>query len=528
MARSPMHVPVLRFLTVLALLLLAEPVRAQDPPSIEGWLSRGEEVVTPASRRAWKQRIRLLREGSAEDRFVVRRELMAPEAWRTHGPAVREAMADRNPFIRLHAGLVLERMAAPSDFQRLADALTAPGQGGVAPVAIALGRLGGDQAARALGKALGSARSGDRRVLLLALGMTGSPRAAEILLAFLDGRDRKLDREAALLALGALGAGQGADRLEAAAAIGRERRHSVRWIGTLGLGLRAIPGSGRPDPREDDERIRIAAWARLARTRSVRLDQALLRRNPSGLEERQVRLLAIGRARASERAEVLLASSRAPAVRERAAALAGMIWLEQDLGIARLRAGLDDSNEEVSEVAALALVARALRGDTTVDPLPLARHPRVEVRMAGLLGAVALQHPSATALAAWRDDRHPREIRDVASELVALVAEDPPAARKLARFTLQRRLDDLGLAASWAVQARAHEAVLRILDLEDALQERGNGEAPGRPPRPTGGTGDRRPPPTATPAERDLRLHLDAWPLYDRRDPADLEFAEGR
>jgi HEAT repeat protein len=211
-----------------------------------------------------------------------------------------------------------------------------------------------------------------------------------------------------------------------------------------------------------------------------------------------------------------LARHRAPEIR--AAAVAASLHIPTLRAGKIAKRGAADPHRDVRRVALVVMTARAFRAGRPASMLLGAADPDEVIRSASLLGHVYLQGSNARkGLLGLMTRQHKKDVRELAGRLVALLDRYPPAARRYAMARLQAILDDEGVAACWNLNRSVTDLVRQILRIENARPRGGAGPAPGG-----ASAAERQAVRRYAAHAEDLYLHLDAWPLFDKRPRTEM------
>lgn len=525
----------MRALSVLLLVLALVPVARAQRPAFEDWFPGG--VSAPAGgdgERDLERLFRLLNRGSATDRHRLLTETRGDPGFSALRPALHKVLRGKNQLEQAWVVLLLTRVAGEDD--RLAlERFVATGPGGARGLAaLALGVHGDPASVAVLARLLADGRPEERLMAALALGRLGDAAAGSTLrTALREGGRRQREVESLLLGLAMLQdeslLGFFAEQARPAA-----KRPGDRMAAVLGLGL--LPASDARDDAlllalgDDEQMVREAALSGL--WRSGGRSEAVARRMAGAFQRTSVReeaLRLVVRAQATgmaafEKDGFVLRAARSgrPELRA-AAAAAGLAFAGQAEAEVAAILLLRDDEDRVARQALLTLLAHRGARQGPLDLRALAAHPDAELVTLALHGVVWREGQAAHE-GAWPflDPRQPGPVREAADRARRGLLLDPAGTRDEAWASLQMALDDSGFAPSFLVHDLLNRRIIALLDLEDALKERGSGDAPGG----TGGgstPGAPRPPPGATTTEQDLRRHLDAHPYMDRRGLEEID-----
>ena len=323
-------------------------------------------------------------------------------------PALREALRDENAAIRSAAALALGNAKDPAAAADLARMIRSGGNAERRAAALALGFLGGDDAAVVLEAALAEEPTVDgRSVAAVALGMTKHASAGRILREALarnveaSGRDARNHRAALITALGLAGDREAVPVLQhmllsVDARDDRARAHAASALGRIGDPAALPPLIKATD--DDDAGVRQAAILALGAFRDSSSVQALRKTLGYGSYELERCCAAISLARVAGPAAVgalsdltttktgrslrgfaTLALGLTGARRDAAPVLRGMLALRSEdslrgaaaiaLGLLADRdslpaiSGVYDDASSSAELRGYALLARAMVGD---------------------------------------------------------------------------------------------------------------------------------------------------------------------
>lgn len=474
-----------------------------------------ETVVMRAESETLSTLLRLLQHGSGADRARTRTELVRVL------PSVREQveleLAHANQFLQTE--LILVHMAegsAPVVLRKLATG-ELRGERGLAAMALAIGGRADD--VTSILAATRSPQAEDRRKAVLALGRLGGEAAIRALIQQLT-NGTELDRLTALLGLALARAAPPLQQLAElyASREDRIRRAALLVAGNVREGAgRALLLRGLEDEDSVSRRIALEGLA-LARLNEAEVEQLAKhwKRLSEGADLERARLLLSLVANGwHEDARVRAAAEGAADTRLRVVAAGAGLW--QPRWIELSRALLADQDEDV-RLAALACLARAGVADETL--LLHARDQAELVRRASLYAHVWRSPLDARPGLARVDASPNADVRQLARELALEWERDAEAARRVAAARLQTILDDTGVAVSWNLRMSLEDQVHELLDLKNALPRGGGGAAPGgggAAGRALGAAASR-----VSVADEDLKRHLDIWPLSAVRETWEL------
>jgi HEAT repeat protein len=518
-----------RFSAFATVCLLLQPLLAGQGPGDQAERYFPLTRVVPTneeSARELRNALRLLRKGSSTDRLDQRGKLME-NLDRLLGPML-DALGTGNHFPQRQICLVLmqarDSRAVPALRALAAGRLKGPR--GVA--GLALGKYGDPALLETLADMVAAAQKEDRLMAILALGRLGDPRAVPMLGARLRSNPTGLEREALLLALGLTASAESWELIQPS--MRGQTKDKAREAAVLAAGYldSSVVAEALIERLKDEEQeIRRAALTALSRMPPqrdlfVRL-MALRPEQVSSVDEDAAWVMALAGSGGDEAVEAL-ASFAVDTHRSRVrAAVAGSCLLIKGPRSARLALNLlGDEDDDVVLAALLATIGHA-RQNLEMPALSLyANHGNEQVREVALLGEVYLRGvDAASTLRKYQQPELKDDVRKLAKELLQAIEEVPHSVRDLAWVRLQIVVDRNGWSPSWNLNRAVNEHLYRILGLENALDRRGSGQAPGA----VGGGADRGVGAVASapsPEEEDLRRHLDRYPYIDRRDAFEM------
>ena len=460
--------------------------------------------------------LKLIRQGSGEDRVRFRQELMriASDAV----PRLIEELESGNHLFSWNAALVLGEVRDPRALDPLGRVVSEVSRGDPLAASLALGRYDDPAALDPLVVQLLSGRSREsRRAAAFAIGRLQIARATPRLAELAREAKQQVDTAGALVALGMTGdpAALGEIAAKMKATDDRVRRAAVVALGLL---PRSEEGEQLALARLTDEDVQVlvaalsalASIASPATAASLQASSALV-----GHSDDRVRAaitLAIA-ARAGTEAEAFLAKRLAdPSEKVRAAAIGGLAAAPKPHGDALVLKGLESSqHEKVRLAAVITLAVLAGRRGGPADLVPFIDDREAAVRDAALVAHAWLKGREALPVVIRvRDARKEDRLVRRANEIIATLEVSEELAHRVLRAELQVLLDDAGVAPSWNAHRLANEQIIVTLGLENALPEFAGGGQGGDA---AVGAAARRVPPRL----EDLRRHLDVFPYSDRR-----------
>jgi HEAT repeat protein len=510
--------------TTIATAPLVGPAIAQEPDEARAYLPPGKPTEATASEVG--HALRLVRQGSGPDRLRLRQDLMRIGADAV--PRLIEELESGNHLYSLTAALILGELRDPRALAPLGRVVTGQSRGDALAASLALGRYDDAAAVPPLVVQLLSGKSREsRRAAAFALGRQQRPEATAALVDVARAARQEMDVVATLVALGMSAESsviaeiapkleRGGDRGRRAAAVALGLLPPSEECEQLALGLLA----------DEDERVRLAALAALARCASAETaaalsaDAAVASHSDDRIRAGVALLVA---ARGGAATDPFLAGRLAdPSEIVRAAAIGGLAAADPPRGTAIVLKGLEESQHAAVRTAAvLALAVGAARRGEALDLSRLFADRDAGVRDAALVAHAWLNGAEARgALVQVVDGRKEDRLVRRARALLQAIEVLPSLSARLLRAELQLLLDDAGMAPSWNVHRLAHEQILLALGLENALPELAGAGAAGEK---AVAAAARR----VSPRLEDLRRHLDLFPYSDLRPTLEVPLRRG-